>query len=191
MACILTITVFAAPSAAGDGVYEKTIRLHVVANSDSDEDQQLKLLVRDRLLHEFSGVTKGCDDVQAAEKLVKSRLSDIKAAADDELIMNGCSYLSTAEIRNMHFDTRDYEFFSLPAGTYKTLYVVLGEGKGANWWCVLFPPLCMGSALSEVKVSALNAGLSEDEVALITDKRYEIRFKSLEIIDKIQEYFAK
>lgn len=189
MACILTTAVFAAPSAAGEGIYQKTIRLHVVANSDSKEDQRIKLLIRDRILDDFSGMIKECGGVSAAEKAIAERLSDIMAAADDEIGKKGSDYRCTAEIKEMHFDTRDYEMFSLPGGKYKTLYVVLGEGKGKNWWCVLFPPLCTASALTDIQTCAFSAGLSTEDVALITEGKYQIRFKTLEVIDKVRQFF--
>ena len=144
IAVILTIAVSAVPAAASGGVYEKTIRLHVVANSDSEEDQRVKLLVRDRLISEYSALMKDCVSLDKAEKALSDKLPEIRAAAADELEKNGFSYGACADLKKMHFDTRDYEYFSLPAGDYNALYVVLGSGKGKNWWCVVFPPLLRG-----------------------------------------------
>lgn len=118
------------------------LRFHVVANSDSPEDQALKLDVRDRLLYEFSEKFKDVDCVEEAEEIVMRELHRLEEIANDEIARQGKDYKAKAIIGFFDFPIKSYGNLVLPAGRYHALKIVLGEGAGANWWCVMFPPLC-------------------------------------------------
>lgn len=156
---------------------EKLLRLHVVANSDSEYDQALKLLVRDAVLDAAGGLSDRAS--------VEAALPRLQAAA--EAVSAGQQV--TVTLGYEEFPTRVYGSFSLPAGVYPTLRVTLGEGKGHNWWCVVFPSLCLRAA-SEVESVAVAAGFTEEEVTLITEEPYSIKFKTLELIQKFRRWLG-
>lgn len=160
---------------------ERVVRLHVLANSDGEEDQALKLLVRDRVLARATELLTQARDRTEAEALLRAELPELEALAVRELQANGCAYPVTAELADTEFPTREYDSFTLPAGEYLALRVVIGEGAGRNWWCVVFPPLCT-AASADVPAAALAAGLTEDQVGLITeeDRGYVLKFKAVE-----------
>lgn len=160
---------------------EKVVRLHVLANSDSEEDQALKLRVRDKVLARTTELLEASADRKEAEGLLRGDLLEIERIAAAEIAAAGYEYSVTAELTNTDFPTKEYDGFSLPAGNYLALRVVIGEGKGQNWWCVVFPPLCTAAA-SDVPASALAAGFSEEEIALITEENegYVLKFKAVE-----------
>ena len=138
----------------------KLIRLHVVANSDSREDQRIKLLVRDAVLEVTEGLSR--------EALICA-LPEIEAAATDKLRELGREEPVRVSLAMERFPTRVYESFSLPAGTYEALRVTIGNGRGQNWWCVAFPSLCFRATTAELKEAAVSAGFTSDEVKLITE----------------------
>lgn len=160
---------------------ERVVRLHVLANSNGEEDQELKLLVRDRVLARATELLTQARDRTEAEALLRAELPELEALAVRELQANGCAYPVTAELADTEFPTREYDSFTLPAGEYLALRVVIGEGAGRNWWCVVFPPLCT-AASADVPAAALAAGLTEDQVGLITeeDRGYVLKFKAVE-----------
>ncbi|MBR4079501.1 MAG: stage II sporulation protein R [Christensenellaceae bacterium] len=123
-------------------VYARPLRLHVLANSDSIEDQTVKLAVRDVILRETAAQFDAVLTETQAEDCVRENLDTIVAAADAELRAQGFEYTASAELGQYAFPTRAYSDRIYPAGEYRALRVVLGEGKGKNWWCVLYPPLC-------------------------------------------------
>ncbi len=160
---------------------ERVVRLHVLANSDGEEDQELKLLVRDRVLARATELLTQAGNRAEAESLLRRELPELEALAARELRANGCDYPVTAELTDTEFPTREYDGFTLPAGEYLALRVVIGEGAGRNWWCVVFPPLCAAAA-AEVPEAALAAGLSPAQVGLITeeDQGYVLKSKLVE-----------
>ena len=160
---------------------ERVVRLHVLANSDGQEDQALKLLVRDRVLARATELLTQARDRTEAEALLRAELPELEALAVRELQANGCAYPVTAELADTELPTREYDSFTLPAGEYLALRVVIGAGEGRNWWCVVFPPLCT-AASADVPAAALAAGLTEDQVGLITeeDRGYVLKFKAVE-----------
>lgn len=160
---------------------DRVVRLHVLANSDGEEDQALKLLVRDRVLARATELLTQAGDRAEAESLLRAELPELEALAARELRANGCDYPVTAELTDTEFPTREYDGFTLPAGEYLALRVVIGEGAGRNWWCVVFPPLCT-AASADVPAAALAAGLTEDQVGLITEENqgYVLKFKTVE-----------
>ncbi len=168
-------------------ISDKLIRLHVIANSDSDEDQSLKLLVRDEVLSYVSMLTKNCSDIEEARKMISANLIKLEEIAQDVIVSKGFSYTACAELSEVYFPTKVYDDFSLPAGKYESLRIKLGNAAGKNWWCVLFPPVCISAAEAESEFK--NAGLSDDEINFVmSDKvEYRFRFKIVEIIENIAE----
>lgn len=158
------------------------IRLHVIANSDSQEDQQLKLAVRDRILEYAAGLYQPGDDLETVRRRMEGSLTHLAAAGYTAVEEQGYSYPVTANIERTWFPTKTYADFALPAGYYTALRIVIGEGEGQNWWCVAFPPLCLGSASRTVDEAAAAGLFSQREVALITGEtqNYVIRFKMME-----------
>lgn len=166
---------------AQDQLSERVVRLHVLANSDGEKDQALKLKVRDRVLARATELLTQAGDRGEAETLLRSALPELEELAARELRASGCDYPVRAELTDTEFPTREYDGFTLPAGEYLALRVVIGQGAGRNWWCVVFPPLCT-AASADVPTAALAAGLTEDQVRLITeeDRGYVLKFKAVE-----------
>ncbi len=157
----------------------QVVRLHVLANSDSDEDQALKLEVRDAVLAETEPLLSGAADRGAAEQVIADHLSDINAAGQAVVDEAGYPYTVHTELTTCYFPTREYTDFSLPAGEYRALRVEIGKAEGHNWWCVVYPPLCT-VGVEETEPASL--GLNEDEIGLITQDstEYVIRFQCVE-----------
>ena len=160
----------------------KVVRLHVLANSDSQEDQALKLKVRDAVLARASETLESVAGREEACRRLAAILPELEETANAVVSANGYDYGVRAELVETSFPTKDYDGFSLPAGEYLALRVLIGEAAGQNWWCVVFPPLCTAAA-SDVPSVALDAGLTDREVALITeaDEGYVLKFKSVEL----------
>ena len=176
---------------AQDRLADKVVRLHVLANSDSEEDQALKLLVRDQVLERAASLLEQAGDRRQAEMLLRQALPELEEAAAREIAANGYDYPVTAELVDAAFPTKEYDGFTLPAGEYLALRVVIGQGGGQNWWCVVFPPLC-AAASGDVPAAALAAGFTEEEIGLITeeDQGYALRFKAVEWWEALQEKFS-
>lgn len=171
----------AAALQAGQELSDKVVRLHVLANSDSEEDQALKLKVRDRILEYTEPLLASAGDRSQAEALLRGRVPELEELAAREIQASGYDYPVTIELEDTVFPTREYEDFTLPAGKYLALRAVIGAGEGRNWWCVVFPPLC-AAASAEVPETALAAGLSPAQVGLITeeDQGYVLKSKLVE-----------
>ncbi len=183
---IICITVFLAlwgfiPTAEECEIYNSTVRLHILAASDSDEDQRAKLLVRDAVVEHISAY-----DAKTKEEalvLIGADKDKICQIAEDVLTQNGMAQPVSMEIGKEQYPIRYYEDFSLPAGEYTSVKIIIGEGKGQNWWCVLFPPMCTSYAIKGEGEDYINVGLSKDQYDLITgaDGEYKVKFKLLEI----------
>lgn len=167
---------------------DKVLRLHVLANSDTQEDQALKLQVRDRILERATELLEQSEDRQEAKALLTENLPALEALAADEINAAGYTYSVKTQLAETAFPTKEYDGFTLPAGDYLALRVVIGEGAGQNWWCVVFPPLCT-AASSDVPATAMAAGLSKEDVGLITEENsgYVLKFKSVELWEAIKE----
>lgn len=178
----LTLTVGVWASASEGALADQVLRLHVVANSDSEEDQTLKLLARDAVLELASQLLDGVSDRARAEEILSAHLNELAQAGAEALAAQGCTDQVTAEIADQWFPTREYATFSLPAGQYRALRITIGAGAGRNWWCVVFPPLCLGSVTEESVETAAGGVLSEDQVSLITgqDGGYVLKFRLIE-----------
>lgn len=174
-------------SARQDDLSDKLIRLHVIANSDSQEDQALKYKVRDRILLEVSRLTEGVSDIAESRLIIRENLGRLSTIAADEINACGFDYEVSATLEDVYFPTREYQSFSLPAGNYEALRIIIGSGSGKNWWCVLFPPLCISASEAEVTLSARNAGLSQEEISLITsdETSYKFKFKIIEVVESL------
>lgn len=162
------------------------LRLHVIASSDSEDDQTVKLLVRDAVLENGAEIFDGSVTAEQAEEKISPRISEIEQTANKVLRDNGFDYTAKAAVVSEYFDERQYEDITLPAGTYKALKVVLGAGKGKNWWCVMFPPLCLPAA--EEKKDEAVAVFGEDGMKVVSgESKYKVRFRIVEIIEKAAE----
>ena len=190
-ACLVCTALWA--EAAQSQLADKVIRLHVLANSDSAEDQALKLRVRDRILAEAEtyltpGITR-----DETEELLRAHLYDLAAAGAEAVGAAGYDYPVTASlVHDYWFPTRTYTDFALPAGQYTALRIEIGAGTGQNWWCVVFPPLCLGSVTETVEETAAEAGLTEGQVSLITgeDEGYVVKFKAIELLEEFKGWLA-
>lgn len=185
LALLIGVTVFLltgawAANTQGE-LADRVVRLHVIANSDAEEDQALKLQVRDAVLARTEAILRASADREEAESWLAAALPELERLAEETVAASGFDYGVTAELAETSFPTKDYDGFSLPAGRYLALRLVIGQGTGQNWWCVVFPPLCTAAA-SEVPETALAAGLTEDQVSLMTgeDDGYVLKFKVVE-----------
>ena len=156
-----------------------TLRLHIIANSDSDFDQELKLKVRDRVLEYTGELFAEVSGKTEAEALAKYSANDIKAAAEEVIAESGANYSVSVEITNMWFETRSYDGFTLPAGDYDAVRIIIGAGEGHNWWCVMYPPLCLPGAENALQKYGENA-------KFVTGDEFEIRFAFLEWLESLK-----
>ena len=156
------------------------VRLHVIAVSDDEYEQALKLRVRDGVLSYISPKLRNVKSAQQAQEIIKSELDGIKAAAESSAEGRSVEVTLSQE----YYPTRNYEKFSLPAGKYQSLRVILGEGEGHNWWCVVFPPLCLSAAEQEQAVESM----SEDMRGIVTEEDgCEYKFRILELWGELME----
>lgn len=164
-------------------VRESVLRLHIIANSDSDEDQNVKLLVRDALLEESEELLLEAENAEQAQKILENESSVLLQRAYEILRNNGFEYGAQIKICPSYFTTRSYGKYTLPAGEYLAVRVILGDGIGHNWWCVMFPPLCLPAAQS---VDVEDAVGVKGEQLMLSGKRYAVRFKIVEWIENIR-----
>lgn len=175
-----------------DALARKMIRLHVIANSDSAEDQALKLEVRDRVLDFTTTVLQRSADMEDAQLRLREELTRIESIAQQEISAQGYDYQVTAQLASAEFPLKEYDGFSLPAGEYMALRLVIGEGEGRNWWCVVYPPLCTAAAC-DLEETARSSGLTADDVSLMTGDGtgYILRFRSLELWERLRQWLGK
>lgn len=175
---------------------DKLFRLHILANSDTEEDQQLKYDLRDYLLTDMEEIFADCETAEDAKEAAKKNLAFITQKSQQFIYDKGYDYRITASVENTYFTTRNYGSFVAPAGNYDALRILIGEGEGHNWWCVMFPPLCLGAVEDYVSEdeelfmckpkSHLDSGLSEKESKRIEqDQPVEIRFALFEWLNKL------
>ena len=167
---------------------ENLVRLHVVANSDSPEDQEIKLQVKDAIVAYLEPLVKQFPDKEQAMVYIADNLSEIEQVANSVLEDIGESDSATACLGLEMYNTRNYETFSLPAGVYDSLRIQIGEGKGKNWWCVVFPSLCLPATTQGFQDAAVSSGLSENLVDTLANGR-NFRFFILDCIGKIEKIF--
>lgn len=173
-------------------IYDTVVRLHVLANSDSEEDQALKLKVRDEIIKVVSPAVEGCSSQDEAISSINSIMGDIQNRAEQVIKNQGYDYSVSVEIDREHYPTKTYESCAFPEGEYVSLKVCIGEAQGQNWWCCLFPPLCLSAASADDAESNeeafISVGLSSDQYKIITETenpKYKIRFKILETFSRL------
>lgn len=189
LAMILTVLLsFTGFAAQCEDIPGRVLRLHVLANSDTQEDQTLKLRVRDRILEESAGMLDGVDGKEQAEERIRARLPELQRAAADEIAAQGYDYPVTVALERTYFPTREYEQTTLPAGTYEALRVCIGEAKGHNWWCVIFPPMCLPAAEESQELEDV---LDAQQLQIVEGKnRYIIKFKTLEYYEQLRAWLG-
>lgn len=167
---------------------QKTVRLHVVANSDSREDQENKLVVRDAVLQQVAELTKNCESAEQAKKVIGENLPKIADAAAQV-----CDREIRVSLQKESFETRHYDSFTLPAGEYPSLRVCIGQAEGKNWWCVVFPSLCVPATWEGVEEAALTGGFSQEETELILggEEEYHLRFRTLEWLRDLKAWISE
>ena len=167
-----------------ESIREKMLRMHVIANSDSEEDQQLKLKVRDAVLLAGEKVFDGSITATEAKEKITPYIDYLENTALETIKNEGFDYNVKITVEKEYFNTRTYEnSVTLPAGYYTAVKVIIGEGKGQNWWCVMFPPMCLPTAVAECELSDV---LTDDETEIVTETdKYKFRFKIVEILEEI------
>lgn len=169
-------------------ISNEVFRLHILANSDEDYDQQLKLKVRDKVLIYTESLFESAQSKDEAENLISNNLQDICKTAQKEVTDNGYDYSVTAQITKMYFTTRTYESYTLPSGMYDALRITIGSGEGHNWWCVMYPSICISS--EESQDEAAKETFNDNQYDIVKNEKYEYKFKIVEIFEKICSYFS-
>ena len=169
------------PTEKEAAIYTDTVRLHILASSDSERDQALKYEIRDRLLLKYGAQLKVAENPDEAKEGVARLTEVIENDVMAWLAEYGCDYGCEVTVGTEWYDTREYDDFTLPKGYYTSLCVMLGEAEGKNWWCVMYPPLCLDIACEDAPSDDGIIGYTDEEYALIKDGEYQIKFKILEL----------
>lgn len=181
---IATVLLSFLPVNGEEAIYENTVRLHVLAKSDSEEDQAIKLKVRDSVLSLLEGRLKNVTDPDEAAEKINGMIDELEECANETLLENGSADGASVSFGIEKYPIRYYEGFTLPSGTYRSLKVTIGEGEGQNWWCILFPSVCISDAV-KAEDEYTEAGFTPEQYRIIDNgspKRYKVRFKILEIL---------
>lgn len=165
---------------------ENVIRFHVVANSDSEADQTVKLQIRDAVVEYLQPVLAELPSAEEAKAWLEEHLEELKAVADRILTENGFSETATVTVQKEAFDTRQYDTFTMPAGVYDALRITVGEGKGQNWWCVVFPQLCLPASGEDLEAEAAGAGFSDGLTGAL-EGEYTVRFFLLDLLGRLEK----
>lgn len=180
---------FAGFTAGCEEIPSQVLRLHVLANSDSQEDQSLKLQVRDRVLQASDGMLNGVKNRGEAEASVREKLGQLQEAAQDEVQKRGYDYPVQARLAKTYFTTRVYGDVTLPAGEYDALEITIGSGKGHNWWCVIFPQLCLPAAEDRKELEDV---LNPTELKIVRDGGgYQVKFKTVEYYEQLKQWLEQ
>ncbi|MBQ4464574.1 MAG: stage II sporulation protein R [Oscillospiraceae bacterium] len=163
---------------------KNVLRLHILADSDSAEDQELKLMVRDALLSHSEELFAGCRTLDEMKARAWEERETIRLIAQNTLEQNGCTDPVTVQLAQMQFDTREYEEITMPSGEYEALRILIGKGEGHNWWCVMYPPLCLPAVSAEGYFDA------ETSDFLTHPEEYEVKFRCVELLEDLQERFS-
>lgn len=185
-------------SAISDNLYNSIFRLHVIANSDSEEDQNLKYIVRDNLINYMNDNCKNLSSKEEVIQYAKENLDKLKQIAENTVKDNGFTYPVQVEIGNYEFPTKNYGDISFPAGFYDALRVKIGESSGKNWWCVMFPPLCFVNATTGIvpdsSKETLHENLSDENYMIVSESdnsSVAFKFKIVELFEKAGIITAK
>ena len=183
LCCVINVNAF---SKQCDSIREKMLRMHVIANSDSVEDQELKLKVRDAVLKEGKELFDGTITSKDAERILVPHIKELEDVALETIKKEGFDYKVKITVGEEYFKTRTYDnSVTLPAGYYTAVKVVIGEGQGQNWWCVMFPPMCLPAANAECELSDV---LNSDETDIVTNsEKYKFKFKIVEILEDLMK----
>ncbi len=168
---------------------ENILRLHILANSDSDKDQMIKLKVRDKLLEASNGLYENLEDKEDAKHITEKNIEFLKSEAEEVVKQCGEDYSVDISVGKAYFSTREYKDFTLPAGEYDAVRVLIGEAKGKNWWCIMFPSLCIPSASDN---NSLDKAVDEKSAEIAENApKYKMEFKTVEIVENIKHWFKK
>ncbi|MBR5783258.1 MAG: stage II sporulation protein R [Clostridia bacterium] len=188
---LLTTMVMLCFTAEGEAtaVSQSVLRFHIVADSDSARDQQLKLLVRDGIAELTDTLFADSENKEQAIVVARENIHLLTDKATEILRAKGCNDSVRVEIKNLYFPTKTYEDITFPAGNYDAIHITLGKGEGQNYWCVMFPALCVSSAKGN-NSEMLSVVLNKDELNLVT-KPYTVKFKLAEWFGKLKHFFSK
>ena len=185
--CVVLMVIGLLPVHGEEEIYDTVVRLHVLANSDSEEDQALKLKVRDAVLEAAEPILTDCTTQDEAVECLREHTAVLVEAAERVIAQEGYDYPVTLTLGEEEYPRRDYDSFCFPAGTYVSLRIGIGEAEGQNWWCCLFPRLCLGAAsvsTKEAEEACVSVGLLPSQYKIITESTrpvYRVRFKLLEL----------
>ncbi len=170
-------------------IRDSVVRLHILAHSDSREDQALKLQVRDAVTAAAAGWLDGANGEGEALEKIRQYLPKLQEIAQQTVYDHGYTYPVKATLCRMFFDTRQYDEVTMPAGVYDAVRIVIGEGEGKNWWCVIYPPMCINAAVKEQTLSDV---LGRRQMSIVTgEKGYAVRFKLVEVFQWIADRFRR
>jgi stage II sporulation protein R len=188
----LTALLWGVTTARAQGeLADRVIRIHVIANSDSPEDQRLKLAVRDAVLELVAEAGEGIETPEEMLFALTPRLAELEVLGETVLRNQGFTDDVTATLTECWFPTKDYGAFSFPAGEYTALRLVIGNGEGENWWCVAFPPLCVGAAAESIEEAVAVGHFTQEQGRLLTAQtgEYVLKFRSMELLGVIKGLF--
>ena len=168
----------------------QVVRLHVVGASDSEADQAIKLQVRDAVLDSLKETMQDVTNAEEAKAFLEENLAMIETTVNRVLEEVGCGDTASVTLQTEEFGTRVYDTFTLPAGIYDALRITIGEGEGRNWWCVVFPSLCMPETTQGFEAVAVGAGFSDDLTDTLTGE-YEVRFLLLDLLGQVENFFHR
>ena len=173
------------------GISDQVIRLHVVANSDREEDQKVKLEVRDAVLYETRQLIQSAESRNSAARILSEHLPQLEAAANEALAKAGSGDMAQVSLKRELFGTRYYDSFALPGGYYDALRVTIGAGEGSNWWCVVYPQICTAVTAEELRSVAAMGGLSTEQIGILegSEPEYELKFRSIELLEDLLGWF--
>lgn len=189
--CSILLIIGLFPVHGEDKIYDTVVRLHVLANSDSEEDQALKLKVRDAVLEVTTPLLADCKTQEEARGLIEANVEAVTSAAERVIRAEGRADGVTVLLDLEEYPERDYDSFCFPSGTYLSMRVCIGEAEGKNWWCCVFPPLCLGTSTvssSQAEDAFISVGLTPDQYKIITETDkpvYKVRFKLLEVLQSL------
>lgn len=189
MSLILILVFF--PVHGEEKIYDTVLRLHVIANSNSDEDQALKLKVRDAVIQKAGGLLSDCADRDEAAARIEKHRAELISAAEQVVKNEGYDYPVSLDLGLEKYPEKSYGSCCFPSGEYLSLRISIGDADGQNWWCVLFPPLCLSAAKTQQKNNEdafISVGLNKDQYGIITQTQkttYKVRFKILEVFKSV------
>lgn len=171
---------------SSEKIADNVFRLHILANSDEEYDQSLKLKVRDSILNSSNDIFYNCKNLNDAIVCAKDNIDYFKNIAIQTIHNNGFNYNVNVYVDKEYFNTRYYDDFTMPAGIYNCLKIIIGEGKGHNWWCVMYPTVCLSGCVED-----FDDTLNEEDKKLILSNKYSLKFKTVEIYEKIKKTLIK